>query len=657
MEEFVRRLLASDFMPHGRCWAWDPWVVWTNVGSDFIIAAAYTLIALNLIYLIRRRRDLSFSWMVALFGAFIFACGLTHAMEVYNTWHGLFRLAGAIKVITAAVSLGTALLLLRLTPTLLGLPSLEEVRTANIDLEAEIKERRSAERKFRDLLESAPDAMVIVDQEGSIVLVNTQTERLFGYARGELLGQKVELLIPTRFRGQHPSHRARFHAEPRTRAMGAGLDLSGLRKDGTEFPVEISLSPLETEGGSLVISAIRDITERKAFERSLQEANVRLEQANTALEALRIAQDERFETMFENSLDMVFLVGEEGLVRYASPSTQRLLGLAPGSVAGQPWTAILHPEDRAAAERAFGDCLAQPHQPVAVDCRATHANGEGRVFDCVCVNRLVEPRIGAVMINARDITIRRGAQEALERRTEELVQSNADLEQFAYVASHDLQEPLRMVSSFTQLLARRYQGRLDSDADEFIQYAVGGVQTMQALIKDLLAFARVGSQGQAPVPTPLGEVVERAKGHLGVALQEAQAALEVGELPTLPVDPGQLTQVFQNLIGNAIKFRSSRPLVIQVGARREREGWTIWVKDNGIGLDPQFKDRIFVIFQRLHARDEYPGTGIGLSICKRILDRHGGSIWVESTPGEGSAFFFYLPEASAQAGPREVRRG
>ncbi|HYO67099.1 MAG TPA: ATP-binding protein [Archangium sp.] len=240
------------------------------------------------------------------------------------------------------------------------------------------------------------------------------------------------------------------------------------------------------------------------------------------------------------------------------------------------------------------------------------------------------------------------AQAELAQRAQELSRSNADLEQFAYVASHDLPEPLRRVASYVQLLSRRYKGKLDADADAFIRYAVDGATRMQALINDLLAYSRVGTRGKepVPVPVPLERSVERALSHLHLALRESGAEVEVEPLPWVKGDESQLAQLLQNLVGNAVKFRGERPARIRVSAQQEGDTVTVAVEDNGIGIEPQYYERIFAIFQRLHGKEEYPGTGIGLSICKKIVERHGGRIWVESTPGQGSTFRFTLGAAA-----------
>jgi signal transduction histidine kinase len=243
----------------------------------------------------------------------------------------------------------------------------------------------------------------------------------------------------------------------------------------------------------------------------------------------------------------------------------------------------------------------------------------------------------------RLLGLRREAEEGLARKVEELARSNADLEQFAYVASHDLQEPLRMVAAYTQLLAERYRGKLDENADKFIGYASEGALRMQTLIQDLLAFSRVGRSGIVYGSVDCDAAMEEVLRSLGPAIQESGAVVSHGALPPVWADSSQMAQVFQNLIGNAIKFRGKEPPVISVQVEKVGQQWLFSVSDNGIGIAPEYVENIFVVFQRLHARTEYPGNGIGLAICKKIVERNGGKIWVEAQTGYGSIFKFTMP--------------
>jgi signal transduction histidine kinase len=287
-------------------------------------------------------------------------------------------------------------------------------------------------------------------------------------------------------------------------------------------------------------------------------------------------------------------------------------------------------------------------RPVSELQRHAHRIGEGRLDQRVYVRGPAELEELGQAFNTMAAQLS-AARAELEHTNADLMRSNRDLEQFAYIASHDLQEPLRAVAGFTTLLEQRYQGKLDEKADSYIRFIVDGVSRMQALINGLLEYSRVHTRGNVPAPVPAERALQEAQTNLRTALEQAGATVTAAPLPTVRADATQLAHVFQNLIENSIKFRSDRPLQIEVGARRREGDWLFWVRDNGIGLEPQYADRIFLIFQRLHTRDKYPGTGIGLAICKRIIERHGGKIWVESQPGAGATFYFTLPEKGEHA--------
>jgi PAS domain S-box-containing protein len=384
--------------------------------------------------------------------------------------------------------------------------------------------------------------------------------------------------------------------------------------------------PRFTQDGSFTgyIGSAVDMTERKQVEEQLQRSQEQL------AEAQRVAHLGSWEWDIET--DAVAW----------SEECFRLFGRDPQEVpiTYARFLESVHPEDRERVRQDVEQAL-EKREPYDLDYRVLHPNGTVRVLHGrgkVILD--ADGRPFKVIGTAQNVTERKQAEESLAKHAAELTRSNAELERFAYVASHDLQEPLRMVTSFTQLLAKRYRDKLDKDADEYIAFILDGTRRMHELINDLLAYSRVGRYEQQFKPTNCGEVLSRVLGNLRAAIADTGAQVTHDPLPTLVADRFQLEQLLQNLLSNALKFRGEEPPRIHVSARQQGSEWVFSVRDNGIGVDPQFAGRIFVIFQRLHSRKEYPGTGIGLAICKKIVERHGGRIWVESEPGRGATFYF-----------------
>jgi PAS domain S-box-containing protein len=483
------------------------------------------------------------------------------------------------------------------------------------------------ESRYRGLLEAAPDAMVVVNQTGEIVLLNVQAEKQFGYRRDELLGQKVTNIIPVGFAERLIADDLRSAEDASAQQIGTGIELIARRKDGGEFPIEIMLSPLVSAEGTLVTAAIRDISVRKAAETHLAQ------------------MEGKYRGLLEAAPDAMVVVNQGGEIVLLNVQAEKQFGYRRDELLGQKVTNII---PVGFAERLIADDLRSAEdasaQQIGTGIELIAQRKDGSEFPIEIMLSPLESGEGTLVTAAiRDISLRKKDAEVLLGKVEELNRSNEELGQFAYIASHDLQEPLRMVASYTQLLSRRYKGKLDADADDFITFAVDGASRMQRLIQDLLAYSRIGTKGSVLRHASSEDALQQALVSLRGSIEGSGALVTHDPLPAVLADEMQLAQLFQNLVGNAIKYQKSGIPRVHISAALNCDRkWSFSVKDNGLGIDPQYFERIFGMFQRLHKREEFSGTGIGLAICKKIVERHGGNISVESSPGHGSTFKFAL---------------
>ena len=505
------------------------------------------------------------------------------------------------------------------------------IRDISVRKEAELH-LAQVEGKFRGLLEAAPDGMVVVDQVGKMVLLNLQAEKLFGYHRHELVGQQVTDIIPVGFAERLIADGTRTAAEALAQQIGTGIELSGRCKNGSYFPIEIMLSPLESPDGVLVTAAIRDISVRKKAEAHLAE------------------MEGRYRGLLEAAPEAIVISDPSGRILLVNAQMEKVFGYAREELIGQA-VEILVPERFRAKHPQFRQGYhAHPRARSMgenLDLRGLRKDGSEFSVE-ITLSPLASPEGLLVTAVVRDITERKKFQEHQLQTVGELKRSNDELQHFAYIASHDLQEPLRMVASYTQLLSKRYRGKLDPDADDFIAYAVAGCNRMQRLINDLLAYSRAGANGKPPRKISSELALQEALTNLQEAIAESGAVVTHDKLPIVTMDDTQLTQVFQNLIGNAVKYRSFKTPRVHISATTTDGTESVFsVRDNGLGIDSQYFEKIFVLFQRLHGRDEFEGTGIGLAVCKKMLERLGGRIWLDSQPDEGSTFHFAVPEGIA----------
>jgi PAS domain S-box-containing protein len=453
-------------------------------------------------------------------------------------------------------------------------------------------------------------------------------------SKEEVIGKPLLDLFAPEFHSQI------FEKHPELLEKGNILNVAKLlRKSGESVDVEANVSLIRDAAGQYTasVAVLRDVTERKKAELALAESEAKL----------RIT--------LATMADGIVIAALDETVTDCNEATLRLTQRSREEILGKPFEDLLSPEFRSlipdARKFLVGAVLARTEpsrgkkETVRTDSQLLRKNGE--TVDIEANISTIEDASGQpaeLLIVARDVTERKQMEFQLDSSLADLQRSNAELEQFAYVTSHDLQEPLRMITSYIQIIEEDYKGKLDADADQYIAFAVEGAKRMHTLVNDLLAYSRVGTRGESFMPISLNNVLSAATANLDVAIEESHAVVTHDRLPTVLGDESQLIQLFQNLLGNAIKFRSDVPPIIHVGVEQTKDGWEFSVHDNGIGIDMKYAERIFAVFQRLHAREEYPGTGIGLAVVKKIVERHGGRTWAESEPANGSTFYFTLPK-------------
>ncbi len=500
-------------------------------------------------------------------------------------------------------------------------------------------ELHEANEVLRAIVESSPLPIAAITSDGNITLWNAAAEDLFGWTAPEVLGKPLPF-IPEDKVGEHRAFRARDLQG----AALAGVEICRRRKDGSPVHLLVSTAPMRSTRGQItgIVSVYLDITERKRAEIQLRRKAEELQRSETALKES------------EERLRLALEAGKIGAWDWDrihnrvewSPRVYELHGVAPGAFGGtvEEFVKIVHPDDQQRVAEAIRNAL-EDQAPYNVEFRVIHSTGQVNwIATTARVLYDEQGRPARMLGTSMDLTDRKRAEENLQQVNRALMRSNADLERFAFAASHDMQEPLRMIMSYSQLLERRYKGKLDEQADVFLGYIQSGTRRMNSLIEGLLSYSQILHAPAEQISVDCNALLEEVLENCRTLIDEHGAAVTYRSLPTVLAAGSQLGQVFQNLIANAVKYHKPEqaPQVL-IDAAQTADDWIFSVQDNGIGIAPEYHKQIFVIFKRLHGR-EFAGTGIGLSLCQRIVEGFGGRIWVESQEGAGSTFHFTVPK-------------
>ena len=515
----------------------------------------------------------------------------------------------------------------------------EELRQARDTLEEKVKERTSeleeaykslgeSEEKYRELFNNVNDMITLSEIEanrmpGKYIEVNEVGVKRMGYSREEFLNLSPVDLVAPEYRAEMPQNALVMAEKGRV-----NFEIVQITKDGKRIPIEVNGHIITYKGRKTYLTVSRDITERKKAEEELRRSRA------------------SFKTLTENSPDIINRINKEFKTVYINPAIIEISGKPSEHFIGKNIDKLGIPEEFTVPLKEKTIKAFKTSEIQEFETEMSTVKGLKTFYTYLAPEFDENGEVNTVFTVSHDITELKQTEKQLKETIQELKRSNEELQQFAYVSSHDLQEPLRTISSFTQLLERRYKGKFDSDADEFMDYIVEAAVRMKEQIQGLLDYSRVGTKGEKFKPVDLNEILNQTIQSLNTLIKETNANIKVDELPKVMGDEGQLQRAFQNLISNAIKFRKQdEPLKIHISSyKSEDENEYIFsIEDNGIGIEEQYSERIFTIFQRLHTRDVYEGTGIGLSIVKRIIERHGGRIWVESELGKGSTFYFTIP--------------